>query len=163
MSTCLEVLEPQQQPHIPPQSMSSGSGSTQNVPKRKQRTSRPKCCCCCSPFGGARAGQGQRLSLQWKDREMERRAWSRNLGERMAEKGLCQNALGDDCLTSQPALVSIYSYVGGSFKFNLTGFRMGCDCPANLNCTFQSCWECHRNADNIKLAMLSVTKKYVYV
>lgn len=143
MSTCLEELEPQHHPYIPPQP--SGSGRTPNAPEGKQRAPRPKSCCCC-PSAESASGRTER-------------AWSRNPSARMAEKGLCQNALGDVCPTPQPLLVSIYSYEGGSFKYSLTkDFRMDCNCPANLNCTFQSHWEGHRNADNIKLAMPTVTK-----
>lgn len=112
--------------------------------------------------GKARAG-GAGWSWKWKDKER----WG---GEESTERdsGCKDNKralLG--CLLEKPVshptqhvLVSIYSYEGSSFKYNLTeDFRMDCKiCPANLNCTFQSPWECRRNADNTKLAMLSVTK-----
>lgn len=69
-------------------------------------------------------------------------------------------SLGKTFLIPQPILVNIYCYEGSSFKHNLTAaFRMDCKiCPANLNGIFQILWECRRNAGNIKLAILSVTK-----
>lgn len=157
MSTCLEVLEPQCHPHIPPQSMSSGCGRTQNAPEREQRAPRPKSWTC-SGRGKGQAGGTTRV-CKWKDKgtwEGQESLEQESECKHGRERALLKCSWG--CL-SQPVLASIYSNEGGSFKDNLTeDFRMGCNCPANLNCAFQSHWECHRNADNIKLAMLSVTK-----
>lgn len=94
-------------------------------------------------------------------REMgRRRKHGEGLRVQGQQKGSARMSLGKACLTPQHVLVSIYSYKGSSFKYNLTeDFRMDCKiCPANLNCTFQTPWERSRNADNTKLAMLSVTK-----
>lgn len=64
MSTCLEVLEPQSHPYIPPQSVSSTNASTLNPPERKQRAAGPRSCCCCPSGRGQGLGRRHRPSLQ---------------------------------------------------------------------------------------------------
>lgn len=165
MSTCLEVPVPQYHPYIPPRSMSSASASILNPAKSEAEGSQAQILLLLPIWEWARAEQGALddpgSGRTKRDGEEKKESTERHSGCKDNKRAL----LG--CLLEKPVshptqhvLVSIYSYKGSSFKYNLTeDFRMACKvCPANLNCTLQSPWERRRNADNIKLAMLSVTK-----